>query len=122
MENAQVLETIHAQLLNAMISLSDSLKSNSTLTELNLYQSSIGDSGARALSDSLKSNSTLTKLDLYENSIGDEPLANKIRESIAINLGLCSICTPSFLICVSRLGNVLESANAIGENVPPKRD
>ena len=52
-------------------SLSDSLKSNSTLTYLDLRGNSIDDRGARALSDFLKSNSTLTTLNLNENSIGE---------------------------------------------------
>ena len=52
--------------------LSDSLKSNSTLTTLNLDKNEIGDEGACALSDSLKSNSTLTTLELSENSIGPQ--------------------------------------------------
>ena len=51
--------------------LSDFLKSNSTITTLNLRCTKIGDEGACALSDSLKSNSTLTTLDLRSNSIGD---------------------------------------------------
>ena len=52
--------------------LTDSLKSNSTLTSLNLEWNDIGYEGAFALSDSLKSNSTLTTLKLESNSIGDE--------------------------------------------------
>ena len=44
--------------------MSDSLKSNTTLTELDLAMCSSGDSGVSALSDALKSNSTLTTLNL----------------------------------------------------------
>jgi len=51
--------------------LSDALKSNTTLTTLDLSHNSIGDSGAESLSDALKSNSTLTTLYLNNNSIGD---------------------------------------------------
>ncbi|KAG0097773.1 hypothetical protein BGZ93_002021, partial [Podila epicladia] len=42
----------------------ETLKTNSTLTTLNLWSNSIGDNGAQALADALKTNSTLTTLDL----------------------------------------------------------
>ena len=64
--------------------LSDSLKSNSTLTTLDLMENEIGSSGARALSDSLKSNSTLTALYLYNNEIGDEG-AGALSDSLKSN-------------------------------------
>ena len=43
-----------------------------TLTFLNLAQTTLGDEGACALSDSLKSNTTLTTLHHLGNSIGAE--------------------------------------------------
>ena len=51
------------------------LKTNSTLTWLNLSVNSIGDGGCAAMAEVLKTNSTLTELDLSVNSIGDEGCA-----------------------------------------------
>ena len=50
----------------------EALKSNSTLTYLDMSYNFIGDSGAMALSSALKINSTLTELNLGYNPIGDE--------------------------------------------------
>ncbi|KAG0255402.1 hypothetical protein BGZ95_005767, partial [Linnemannia exigua] len=44
--------------------LAETLKTNSTLTSLNLKKSKIEDNGAKALAEALKTNSTLTTLDL----------------------------------------------------------
>ena len=66
--------------------LGDSLKSNSTLTILNLKNNSIGDEGARALSDSLKSNSTLTELNISQNWY-IEKLPMMMSLALSINLG-----------------------------------
>ncbi|KAF9177180.1 hypothetical protein BGZ51_009033, partial [Haplosporangium sp. Z 767] len=55
---------------NGALALSDALKTNSTLITLNLGNNSIGDKGAVALSDALKTNSTLITLNLRFNSIG----------------------------------------------------
>ncbi|KAF9342197.1 hypothetical protein BGX26_008085, partial [Mortierella sp. AD094] len=54
---------------NGVQALSEALKTNSTLTTLNLERNSIGDSGAQVLSEALKTNSTLTTLNLGGNSI-----------------------------------------------------
>ena len=51
--------------------LADALKSNKTLTKLNLRDSYIGDTGAERLADALKSNKTLTKLNLRDSYILD---------------------------------------------------
>ncbi|KAG0293597.1 hypothetical protein BGZ98_002110, partial [Dissophora globulifera] len=51
--------------------LAEALKTNSTLTKLDLWDNSIRDNGAQALSEALKINSTLTTLNLRNNSIGD---------------------------------------------------
>ncbi|KAI8602835.1 hypothetical protein EDD21DRAFT_413601, partial [Dissophora ornata] len=48
------------------------LKTNTTLTTLNLRYNSIGNEGALALLEALKTNTTLTTLDLRINSIGKE--------------------------------------------------
>ncbi|KAG0287248.1 hypothetical protein BGZ96_008816, partial [Linnemannia gamsii] len=51
--------------------LSRALETNSTLITLNLRSNSIGEFGAKALSRALETNSTLTSLDLRNNSIGE---------------------------------------------------
>ncbi|KAG0196550.1 hypothetical protein BGX28_009996, partial [Mortierella sp. GBA30] len=56
---------------NGAIALSEALKTNSTLTTLHLKRNSIGDNGAVALSEALNTNSTVTTLNLSYNSIGD---------------------------------------------------
>ncbi|KAG0025896.1 hypothetical protein BGZ82_009786 [Podila clonocystis] len=53
------------------MALSEALKTNTTLTNLDLWGNSIGDNGAQSLAEALKNNSTLTTLDLWRNSIGD---------------------------------------------------
>ncbi|KAI8599884.1 hypothetical protein EDD21DRAFT_432081 [Dissophora ornata] len=54
------------------LALSEALKTNTTLTTLNLWMNSIGKEGALALSETLKTNTTLTTLDLEGNSIGNQ--------------------------------------------------
>ena len=61
-----------------------SLKSNNTLTELNLGNNKIGAAGGAAIAESLKVNSTLIQLNLGENQIGDE-VDKAIYEEIKIN-------------------------------------
>ncbi|KAG0337115.1 hypothetical protein BG000_005814 [Podila horticola] len=56
---------------NGGLALAETLKINSTLTTLDLESNSIEDNGAQVLSDALKTNSTLTALKLPNNSIGD---------------------------------------------------
>ncbi|KAG9060730.1 hypothetical protein KI688_008941 [Linnemannia hyalina] len=64
--------------------LSETLKTNSSLTTLNLERNSIGDNGAQALSEALKTNSTLTTLNLLRNSIGDNG-AQALSEALKTN-------------------------------------
>ncbi|KAG0374146.1 hypothetical protein BGX24_010795, partial [Mortierella sp. AD032] len=54
------------------VALSKALTTNSTLATLNLNSNAIGDNGAVALSEALKINSTLTTLHLKFNSIGEK--------------------------------------------------
>ncbi|KAG0010688.1 hypothetical protein BGZ81_002607, partial [Podila clonocystis] len=70
--------------------LSETLKTNSTLTTLNLQSNSIGDNGAQALSEALKSNSALITLDLWSNSIGDSG-AQALSEALKINSTLTTL-------------------------------
>ena len=51
--------------------LTDVLKSNTTVTKLDLSSNYIGDVGAAGLAEALKSNTTLTVLKLSDNDIGD---------------------------------------------------
>jgi Ran GTPase-activating protein (RanGAP) involved in mRNA processing and transport len=50
----------------------EALKTNTTLTSLNLGFNSIGNEGGKAIGESLKMNRTLTELNLGDNEIGDE--------------------------------------------------
>ncbi|KAF8925261.1 hypothetical protein BGZ47_003403, partial [Haplosporangium gracile] len=70
--------------------LSEALKTNSTLTTLNLQGNSIGHTGAQALSEALKTNSTLTNLNLSNNSIGDTG-AQALSEALKTNSTLTTV-------------------------------
>ncbi|KAF9995863.1 hypothetical protein BGZ79_010409, partial [Entomortierella chlamydospora] len=62
----------------------NSLKTNTALTNLNLWTSSIGNEGALALSEALKTNTILTILDLRSNSIENEG-AHTLSEALKTN-------------------------------------
>ncbi|KAF9335399.1 hypothetical protein BG006_000186 [Podila minutissima] len=70
--------------------LAETLKTNSTLTTLNLKGSSIGDNGAQALAEALKTNSTLTTLNLEGNSIDDNG-AQALAETLKTNSTLTTL-------------------------------
>ncbi|KAG0041328.1 hypothetical protein BGZ89_007519, partial [Linnemannia elongata] len=70
--------------------LAKALKTNSTLTTLDLQGNSIGDDGAKALAEALKTNSTLTTLNLYNNSIGDDG-AKALAEALKTNSTLTTL-------------------------------
>ncbi|KAG9061059.1 hypothetical protein KI688_007688 [Linnemannia hyalina] len=70
--------------------LAEALKTNSTLTTLDLQHNSIGDNGAQALSEALKVNSTLTTLDLQHNSIEDNG-AQALSEALKTNSTLTTL-------------------------------
>jgi len=70
--------------------ISESLKTNTTLTKLILWTNKIGDEGAKMISESLKINTTLTKLYLSNNKIGDEG-TKMISESLRINTTLTKL-------------------------------
>ena len=55
--------------------LADTMATNSTVTQLNLFSNEIGDSGAAALAKAIEINSTLTELDLSRNEIDDSGAA-----------------------------------------------
>ncbi|KAF9946037.1 hypothetical protein BGZ72_000747 [Mortierella alpina] len=67
--------------------LAEALKTNMTLTTLDLERNSIGDNGAQALSEALKTNSTLATLDLRDNSIGPNG-AQALSEALKTNSSL----------------------------------
>ncbi|KAF9536888.1 hypothetical protein EC957_009435 [Mortierella hygrophila] len=81
---------------NGAVALPEALKANSALTTLNLGANSIGSDGAVALAEALKTNSTLTALDLYSNSIGDKG-AVALSEALKANSTLTALdlwCNP----------------------------
>ncbi|KAF9536772.1 hypothetical protein EC957_009735, partial [Mortierella hygrophila] len=70
--------------------LADALKTNSTLTTLDLRGNSIGSDGAKALAEALKTNSILTTLDLGGNSIGSDG-AKALAEALKTNSTLTTL-------------------------------
>ncbi|KAF8982665.1 hypothetical protein BGZ46_000848 [Entomortierella lignicola] len=68
----------------------NSLKTNTSLTTLNLGSNSIGQEGALALSEALKTNTTLTTLDLRSNSISQEG-ALALSEALKTNTSLTTL-------------------------------
>ncbi|KAF9309416.1 hypothetical protein BG003_009787 [Podila horticola] len=71
------------------------VKTNSTLTTLDLHNNSIGDNGSLALAEALKINSTLATLDLGESSIDDDGTLALFRdtlfEALKTNLTLAAL-------------------------------
>ena len=68
-------------------SLSRALAVNTTLTHLNLSGNRIGDSGAGYLSDALAINTTLTNLNLCDNRLGDSR-AGSLSKALTVNTAL----------------------------------
>ncbi|KAI7824154.1 hypothetical protein BC939DRAFT_476939 [Gamsiella multidivaricata] len=75
---------------NGAQALSEPLKTISTLTTLDLAANSIGPNGAQALSEALMTNSTLTSLDLGDNPIGDNG-AQALSEALKTNSTLATL-------------------------------
>ncbi|KAF9993363.1 hypothetical protein BGZ79_001988, partial [Entomortierella chlamydospora] len=76
---------------------SEALKTNSSLTTLNLYSSNIGGNGAQVLAEALKTNSTLTTLDLRSNFIRDSG-GQSLAEALKTNSTLTTLDLGSNLI------------------------
>ncbi|KAG0303192.1 RHO1 GDP-GTP exchange protein 2 [Dissophora globulifera] len=70
--------------------LTETLKTNSILTTLDLQDNSIGEDGAKALAEALKTNKTLSTLDLWHNSIGDDG-AKALAEALKTNSTLSTL-------------------------------
>ena len=70
--------------LDGVIALAELLKSNTTITDLNLNENNLKDVGAKAIAEALKVNTTLKVLDLSLNYIGDEG-AQALAEAIDAN-------------------------------------
>ncbi|KJE98088.1 hypothetical protein CAOG_008114 [Capsaspora owczarzaki ATCC 30864] len=62
----------------------EALKSNTTLTQLNLGRNQIGDTGAQAIAEALKVNKAVTVLGLNENRVGDAG-AQAVAEALKVN-------------------------------------
>ena len=67
--------------------LADVLKSNTTVTKLDLFDNDIGEAGAAGLAEALKSNTTLTVLELSSNGIGNAGAAG-LAEALKSNTTL----------------------------------
>ncbi|KAL0242426.1 hypothetical protein GEMRC1_004989 [Eukaryota sp. GEM-RC1] len=68
----------------------EALKTNTTVTNVNLIYNSIGDEGVRALAEALKVNTTVTSVVLRDNSIGDEG-AKALAEALKVNVTVTSV-------------------------------
>ncbi|KAG0247462.1 hypothetical protein BG011_001448, partial [Mortierella polycephala] len=75
---------------NEVRRLAEMLKTNSTLTILDLYGNSIGYDGAQALAKALMTNKTLTTLDLKDNRIGDNGV-QALSEALETNKTLTTL-------------------------------
>ena len=71
-------------------SLSDAIKANTVLTNLDWRGNGIGASGADSLSDAIKVNTVLTNLDLRDNGIGDSGAAS-LSDAIKVNTALTDL-------------------------------
>jgi len=69
--------------------LSVALENNTTITRLNLYGNNIGPEGIMYLSDVLMRNTTITYLSLYNNKIGDVGAAYLL-EAMKLNYSICN--------------------------------
>jgi Ran GTPase-activating protein (RanGAP) involved in mRNA processing and transport len=73
-----------------VLSLAEALKSNTSLTELNLENNQIGASGGASIAEALKSNTSLTTLNLSWNQIGASGGAS-IAEALKSNTSLTEL-------------------------------
>eukprot|EP01125_Pyxidicula_operculata_P017669 TRINITY_DN6224_c0_g1_i1.p1 TRINITY_DN6224_c0_g1~~TRINITY_DN6224_c0_g1_i1.p1 ORF type:complete len:155 (+),score=29.84 TRINITY_DN6224_c0_g1_i1:66-530(+) len=87
---------------------SESLKSNSVLTQLNLRAFYLGEEGAKRISESLKSNTTLTGLVLDGDDINKEG-ARHISEYLKSNSTLTQLGIQSNTIGVEGVKHISES-------------
>ena len=72
------------------ILVSEALKQNYVVQEINLHTNSIREEGAKALSEALKQNNTVKYIHLWDNNIGDEG-AKALSEALEQNTTLKSI-------------------------------
>ena len=89
----KILEYIDATLSDNFASikaLAEVLKTNTTLTELDLRRNFIGNEEAIVLAEALKINKTLVKLNLSENNIGNEG-AKALAEALKTNRTLINL-------------------------------
>ncbi|KAL0242955.1 hypothetical protein GEMRC1_005518 [Eukaryota sp. GEM-RC1] len=70
--------------------LADALKVNASITSVYLCQNSIGAKGARALADALKVNASITSINLGHNSIGPEG-AKALADALKVNASITSV-------------------------------
>lgn len=78
----------------AMIAMGQMLKSNSTLTELNIAGCEIWTDGARSVADALKQNTTLLRLNVGGNEIGDDgviAIVDAIKENYSSSLSVLDL-------------------------------
>ena len=71
-------------------SISEAMEVNTTLTQLNLWRNHVGAAGAASLAEAMKVNTTLTQLNLYHNNIGAAGAAS-LAEAMKVNTTLTQL-------------------------------
>ena len=106
---------------NAVV-LADVLKSNTTMTKLDLSRNFVGDSGAAGLAEALKSNTTLTVLNMSNNDIDDAGTAG-LAEALKSNTTLTDLDLSSNAIGAGGpavLAEALKSRTALRMSLSPQ--
>ena len=88
--------------------LAEALKTNTSITTLNLHGNQIGDEGIFKLTEALKPNTTITTLHLSGNQIGDEG-ASKLAEALKTNTTITTLWLSSNRIGDKGASNLAEA-------------
>ena len=107
--------------------IADALKSNTSLTTIDLRGNNIGDEGAKAIAEALKGNTSLTSINLSNNNIGDEG-AKAIADALKFNTSLTTIDLDNNNLgdegkkAVAEINNYIERNKAIDNCLKPLKD
>jgi hypothetical protein len=85
--------------------LADALKVNTSVTVIGLSRNAIGGEGASALADALKVNTLVTRIDLKSNTIGDEG-ASALADALKVNTSVTYINLDGNAISADRVASI----------------
>ncbi len=88
--------------------LAEAIKVNTKLTQFSLSNNNIGSAGAASVSEAIKVNTTLTKLFLYRNNIGDAGAAS-LSEAIKVNTTLTELSLSNSSIGAAGAASIAEA-------------